>query len=254
MKKRIATVLAKDRKEVSNSKRARILTEIVTSVNADVFVFPGGWFSAGRKRAEAIYADIEQSLKPIAGYSYVCLGVDGRKQEPWAKDQTALAISKQGIVACARKFHSAPTEKSLVELADSYLEAEADLDRFFLLDERHCYLAVCYDSFGIRHQNIKNPNIDIVLTSIHGFFPVGQGNSGDTYFVRHGLAGASKQWNCPVFGSAIFFDREIPENWQSGVIWDKGDTPTQYWSYADNPLEPKEIHKGKNLLVKIYEV
>jgi len=254
IKSKVATVLAKEGKKVSNQKRINILTDIVTITNADVFVFPGGWFSAGRRKVETIYEDLESMITPLAKDSYICVGVDGRKKEPWAKDQNAIAISNKGIIAGSRKFHSAPTEKTLVELADSYLEQEQGLKRRFNLGGRDCYLAVCYDSFGIRHQNIQNPGVGIILNHIHGFFPIGQGNSGDTYFVRHGLAGASKQWDCPIFGSTIFFDREIPQNWQSGVVWNQGDESTMHWKYEDNPLQPSEVITGKDLLVKVYEV
>lgn len=45
----------------------------------------------------------------------------------------------------------------------------------------------------------------------------GYGPSGDVDFARKGFAGASQQWDCPVFGTAVFFDRAIPENWPTGV-------------------------------------
>jgi hypothetical protein len=56
--------------------------------------------------------------------------------------------------------------------------------------------------------------------------------------VRHGFAGASREWGCPVFGAAVFFDRRVPRNWPSGVYWTRGDVSTQVWGYDDNPLRP----------------
>jgi len=77
------------------------------------------------------------------------------------------------------------------------------------------------------------------LDLVHGFYPRGKGDSGDVYYVKHGFAGASKEWNCLVFGSAVFFNREIPERWPSGVYWNQGNKSTKKWRYRDNPIKPK---------------
>lgn len=66
------------------------------------------------------------------------------------------------------------------------------------------FLAVCYDSFGIKHQKLRKRGVDLVFDLIHGFYPKGEGGSGEVYFAKHGLAGAAKQWNCPVFGAVVF--------------------------------------------------
>lgn len=61
-------------------------------------------------------------------------------------------------------------------------------------------MAVCYDSFGIKKQQLKNPGIDAVLDLVHRFHPIGEESSGDVLFAKHGFAGASKHWRCPTFG------------------------------------------------------
>ncbi len=50
------------------------------------------------------------------------------------------------------------------------------------------------------------------------------------------MAGASKQWKCPVFSSAVFFDREVPERWPPAVMWNKENLSTQKWKYDYNPI------------------
>ncbi|WP_256242165.1 hypothetical protein [Bacillus sp. V3B] len=66
------------------------------------------------------------------------------------------------------------------------------------------YTAVCYDSFGIKHNHIQNSGVHGILNLVHQFWSKGQGNSGDVFFARHGFAGASKQWECPIFGATVF--------------------------------------------------
>jgi len=40
-----------------------------------------------------------------------------------------------------------------------------------------------------------------------------------------------------VFGAVVFFDREIPTNWPTGVFWKSNKESTKNWKYVDNPLE-----------------
>jgi len=79
--------------------------------------------------------------------------------------------------------------------------------------------------------------MDVILDLVHGFYPKGEGGSGDVYFAKHGFAGASKEWDCLVFGAAVFFNRKIPERWPSGVYWNQGGKNTQKWRYEDNPIK-----------------
>jgi hypothetical protein len=142
----------------------------------------------------------------------VSLGIDGKVGQ-YAKDQTGIAINKDGIEAIGRKFHPSPQEKGHVELAKDHLSKEENKSRVFDLNGRRYFLCVCYDSFGIKQKGIPNFGIDVILELVHGFYPKGEGSSGDVYFAKHGFAGASKQWGCPVFGAATFSNREIPERW-----------------------------------------
>ncbi|PXF60765.1 MAG: hypothetical protein C4B59_08050 [Candidatus Methanogaster sp.] len=103
------------------------------------------------------------------------------------------------------------------------------------------------------------------MNLVHSFYPVGEGSSGAPYFAKHGFAGASKQWDCPVFGAVVFFGRNILENWPTGVYWNQGSKSTVDWAYADNPVISKgefylKIKKDRSnanediALVKIYDL
>ena len=118
------------------------------------------------------------------------------------------------------------------------------------------FMCVCYDIYGIRHLNLPNPDVDVVLNLVHCFYPVGEGPAGTTFFTKHGFAGASKQWRCPVFGTAVFFNCDTYENWPTGVYWNRGDISTLNWRYAYNPLKSGdkfEINVKEGVaLVRIY--
>jgi len=236
--KNITTVMIQSDRKVSNKIRLNELSKIIDSVSSDIFVFPAGWFSAGRRKAKNLYDFVESEISQVANDSVICFGVDGRVRKPWPKDQTILAIDSNGIVACARKFYATSGEKSYLNIAKDYISKEQDFPRIFNIGEKNFYLAVCYDSFGIRQKNISKIGVNGIINCIHGFYPVGQGNSGDSYFARHGLAGASNFWKCPVFGSAIFFNRKISLNWPSGVLSKKKSCE---WSYKDNFLVPEKV-------------
>lgn len=253
----VATVLVQSVKTHTNDGRLEDILKVISSIDADLFVFPGGYFSAGKQEAHTIYGKIESEIKSKTN-GVVCVGVDGRVQQPWAKDQTSVAISKKGIIACARKFYPAPAEKGLVELADGPHVLEQDKPRTFVFDGKKHYLAVCYDSFGIRHEKLNKNGVNVVVNNIHEFWPIGKGNSGAVYFAKHGLAGASKQWSCPVFAGAAFINRRIPENWPSGVMWNQGNKSTALWKYTDNIIKPTKnydfaVNEGK-IRINLYEL
>lgn len=81
-------------------------------------------------------------------------------------------------------------------------------------------MAVCYDGFGIKKQNIKNPGVDVILDLVHRFPPIGEDISGDVLFAKHGFAGAAKHWGCPTLGAAVFYNSDIPSKWPTGVVWE----------------------------------
>ena len=68
--------------------------------------------------------------------------------------------------------------------------------------------------------------VEKILNLIHSFYPKGTSNSGDVPFVRKGFPGASKNWNCPVFGAVVFFEREIhwPEIVDSRAFFEQRET------------------------------
>ena len=254
----IATVILQSNGKYSNEERLKVLSQIVNLImrktNDDgVILFPGGWFSACKREARSLYGWVEDNAKNILNRSesniIICLGIDGRN----GKDQIAIAISKEGIKAIGRKFYPASQEKGCVELANDYLSKEENKSRIFDLNGRKYFLCACYDSFGIKHNELQNPNIDIILDLIHGFYP----KESEANFARHGLAGASNQWKCPVFAATVFF-KLIPKNWPSGIYWDKGKTYSSactYESISIRPINEMSLDISEGLaLVRIYNL
>jgi hypothetical protein len=239
----VATVVMQSDGSYTNYERLDALHKIVRAlardVAAGVLVFPGGWFSAGDRPASELYPWVGENVSKILAQLneeiLVCVGLDGRVEQH-ARDQIGLGISKNGIIAAARKFHPAPPEIGHVDLARDHLVAESGKPRILEFKGKTFFFCACYDSFGIKHKNIANPGVDVVVDLVHRFQPKGFGNSGDVYFAKHGFAGASKEWNCLVVGATAFFQREIPIAWPSAVYWNQGAKSTQEWSYADNPV------------------
>ena len=263
----VSTVLIQSDENYTNRERFKIMAQVIDRISKEtkgdgVLLFPGGWFSAGKRKARTIYKWVEKNVKDTIGKQkrnlIVCVGIDGRETDEWAKDQIGAAVSKKGIIALGRKFFATDREKKYIESAQDHLAKEEGYSRIFKLDGKKYFLCACYDSFGIKKKGIPNFGIDVVLDLVHGFYPKGEENSGDPYFAKHGVAGLSKHWGCPVFGAAVFFNRRIPERWPTGVIWNKGDKNTKKWRYNDNPMKPAaefewEIKEGE-ALVRIYEI
>ena len=262
----VATVILQSNGKYSNDERLKVLSQIVDLVTKEmdgdgVILFPGGWFNANKQEARNLNKWVERNVRDILSEKerniIVSLGIDGRVGQ-YAKDQIGIAISKKGIEAIGRKFHPAPQEKGHVELAKDHLSKEENKSRVFDLNGRKYFLCACYDSFGIKKKRIHNFGIDVILDLVHGFYPKGEDGSGDVYFAKHGFAGASKEWDCLVFGAAVFFNREISERWPSGVYWNQGGKSTQKWRYEDNPIKPQvefevSIKEGV-ALVRIYNI
>jgi hypothetical protein len=262
----VATVIIQSNNEYSNEERMNALFQIIDSVIREttgdgVILFPGGWFSANEKGPKVLYNWVEENVKnilmKIERNIIVCLGIDGRENE-YKKDQIGVAISKNGIIAIGRKFHPAPFEKGHVELAKDCFSKEDDKSRTFTLNGKKYFICACYDSFGIKQLKIPNFGINVILDLVHGFYPKDEGNSGAEYFAKNGFAGASKHWNCLVFGAAVFFRREIPKRWPSGVYWNQGNKSTREWKYNDNPIKESKsllqnIREGK-ALIRIFDV
>ena len=241
--------------DYSNGERMRALSEIVGSIAKEtsgdgVILFPGGWFCTDKEKPSTIYDWIEKQvggiLEATEAHVIACIGIDGSAKASCGKTQVGLAVDKAGIKAIGRKFHPAPQERGYVNLADDYLSEEDEKSRIFELNGVKYFMCVCYDIYGIRHGNLPNPGVDVVLNLVHCFYPVGKGPSGTSFFAKWGFAGASKQWSCPVFGTAVFFSCNIPENWPTGVHWNQGSKNTKKWRYADNP-----IRSGGDFCLKI---
>lgn len=223
-------------------------------------IFPGGWFFAGEKKPEDLFKPIVQAVsKILKGMEItVCFGIDGSlDSEGYSRDQAGIAVNKNGIIAAGRKFHPAPQEAGHVNLLSDYREGGYGYPRLFEFNGKNAFLGVCYDTFGIRQKALENPGADLVVELVHCFYPKGEGPSGEQYFARHGFAGASKQWRCPVYGTAVFYDRGMPERWPTGVLWNCGDLSTTLWKYEYNPVKWQDrfsIETGEgNLIVRVFE-
>jgi hypothetical protein len=225
-----------------------------------VILFPAGWFDTGAdkpwRQYELMKDKIMASLSNIDRNIVVCLGMDGRTMNNYAKDQIAIAISKDDVIALGRKYYPIRDEEE-IDLATSYRSKERNKFRWFELAGRKYYLCVCYDSFGISHDKMPNFGIDIILNLVHGFYPKGERMSGYFYFTRDGFIRASKQWDCPIFGAAVFFNREIPLNWPSGAYWNQV-KDIKHWKFTMNPIkalyEFREKIKEGLALVRIFNL
>ena len=268
------TLQSDDDKDYPHNERMRALSEIVDRISREthgdgVILFPGGWFCTGKDKPSTIYnwaeKRIRSVLREMEAHIFVCVGIDGSVGADLGNIQIGLAVDKDNIKAMGRKFHPAPQELGCVELAKNYLSEDDGKSRIFELNGVKYFMCVCYDIYGIRHKNLPNPCVDVVLNLVHCFYLPGKGPSGASYFARHGFAGASRKWGCPVFGTAVFFKRDILENWPTGVYWNQGNKNTVNWGYTDNPVMPKDyfylkIKKDRSnanediALVKIYDL
>jgi hypothetical protein len=252
----VATVTVEGNEEASNEQRTSLLARVLGRLgsDADIAVLPGGFYSTPR-RASTLYGYAAgQVRRAISGPTVVCLGIYGRGDV----DQLAVGLSRKGVVAVGRKFYPAEGEGSRIELASSHLELEEGHERLIRVKGRTAYLAVCYDGFGIKKEGLANPGVDLVLDLVYGFYRPGDGYSGNVYFARDGFAGASKQWQCPVFGTATFFNRPIPEAWPTGVRWNRGDESTQRWHYEYNAIGPTDTFREhgdhESALIRLFRI
>jgi len=239
----IATVSIESDEDINYKSRTSLLKSVLREINsrADIVLLPAGFFET-RKKATAVFSKVERTVRTSLNKiglkdTIVCVGVDGRD----GKDQVALAINSNGIIAAGRKFYPTQEEINYVDLATNYMSEEDGYSRVFRLGEKTFFLAICYDSFGIKKINTENPGVDAILNLVHGFYPVGQGGSGVGYFARYGFAGASKQWGCPIFGAAVFFNRQVPKRWPTGVFFDESIDDIKVWKYEHNLISQTEV-------------
>jgi hypothetical protein len=239
---KISTVIIQSNSIYQNKSRDILIEKTIKlcKKDIDVLIFPAGTYEYSTI-SKNILAEVEHKIKNmLIKYDQniiVCLGIDADR----GNSQIGIAISKDGIIAVGRKFFPTVEEKSKLIKAKSANEKEFGYQRTFDVKKKKFFLAVCYDVFGIKKNKLKNDNVYAVIDFIHGFNPFGKEGSGEVYFVKHGLVGAAKEWSCPAFGAVVFFNREIPPNWPSGVIWNKGNVSTQKWKYSDNPLNVQNV-------------
>jgi hypothetical protein len=219
-----------------NSVRFSFMEDVVRENHtADIILFPAGYIYFDHQRTTQINKlcnHISTFLKSIECRATVCIGIDCDD----GNDQLAVAVSKEGTQAIGRKFHPTADEDGYIREAKTYNELEMGYPRVFNVKNKSVYLAICYDGFGIRHCNLPDMGIDVVLVLAHQFWKRGEGPSGDVDFARKGFAGASQHWNCPVFGTAVFFCRDIPENWPTGVLWTDRSKSVRHFKYHENQL------------------
>ena len=239
--------------QYDNQMRLVILKSVISHLVSDhsndtIVVFPAGMFFTNSNPPSSIYPQLEmaisQYLANLNEHVIVCFGIDGSVDlDGYARDQIAVAVDRTGIIALGKKFYPAKAERGHVNLAKNFNITENEKSRIFSLGKSSFYLGMCYDGFGIKNQNIENPGVSGFIELAHCFYPKGQGPSGESYFARHGFAGTAREWNCPVYGTAVFFRREVPKHWPTGVIWNQGSISTKAWNYSLNPLKPVNVEK-----------
>lgn len=207
-----------------------------------VAVLPGGWVCSDPGQHHSVRDLVRPVVRLLRQNPQLVLvmGVDGPDGRKRRVHQRAAAISSAGVLAIGRKVFPVSDEAEYLRAADAWDAVEEGLPRVFDFDGRRFFLAVCYDVFGIKKQRPVNPGADAILNTVHGFSPKGESGSGETLFTRHGFAGASLTWGVPVFASAVFSNRRIPEDWPSGVRWKGRRTSTMKWSYGKNGIEPED--------------
>ena len=244
----------------TNKQRFQLIDQLLPLISKEqykpcVVLLPGGYLGSGIDRHEdlanilgILQNQVSAKIRDACTNTCVCLGVDGGD----GRDQLAVAVTRDGIQAIGRKFHPAPGDDNLKRALD-YIYPEAGYQRILSFGEKRWYLSVCYDIFGISQLKLKNPGVEIILNMAHQFWPHNSPvpAKGDNYFARLGFAGASKQWDCPVFGTAVFFGKLIPEQWPTGVLWKSGAKLPRQCRYKDNQLWPQEKFNITSEIAKV---
>lgn len=245
----VATAIVESTGNRGNEARMELLSAVTKQVENrmdcdGVILFPAGYFNSGPWETNTILKWVEEEIRRKLAETekniVICVGIDGCMQTQMPKDQLAVAVSKEGIKALGRKFYPTKGERGKIYLASDHLSKEQQYSRIFSLNTRRYYIAVCYDVFGIKKLQLKKPEVNAILNCVHGFYPQKQGPSGVSLFTRHGFSGASKQWGCPVFATAVFFSRGVPKDWPTGVYWNQGNKSTKEWGYSDNQIKKSE--------------
>ncbi|WP_147333150.1 hypothetical protein [Archangium gephyra] len=217
-----------------------VMAEIVGNRPALV-IFQAGWFDSKSHPAIKALHQYELELRRMLGETgldrlVIAFGVDGRN----GRDQLAAVLSSSGFKVVARKFHPTEDEMSPEEpllLAEHWEAGESGYSRIAEILGHKIFIAVCYDTFGIPQLQLPRPDVDAVVCHLHLFGPRKSNYvSGDSYFARLGLAGASRQWSVPVFAAAQFLHRPIPARWPSGVLCQTDTGHARRLTYEDISL------------------
>lgn len=106
----------------SNEGRMAALLHILSEVGKEakgdgILLFPAGWFNTKDARAESIEAwvegEVSSALSMLALEIVVVLGIDGYQDSCGNdRDQIALAIGRNGLLAVARKFFQTKDDES----------------------------------------------------------------------------------------------------------------------------------------------
>ena len=154
----IATVLIESKGsfgKTDNDMRKKEIVEILNEIEKrtegdGVILFPGGYLNSGKK-AEIIFESTSKYLKKrvekLNRNIIICIGIDGCLgrgfPQDFPKDQMAIAVSKEGIIAIGRKFHPTSEEEKQIQAADSYQSLEywkyRNFSRIFPLNGRRFF-------------------------------------------------------------------------------------------------------------------
>lgn len=245
----IVTAIIESNDFYDNSSRFKIIEEALKMTNnGDILLFPAGFIeynNFSQFSSKKISSEISSILKKNNLNALVCFGVDTDEKE----NQLGIAVDQNGIVSLARKFYPTDDEFGIINSAESVTEKEEGFSRTFNWNGKNYFLAVCYDTFGISKQKLKNPDVKAILNLIHGFTPKGSEGSGEVYFAKYGIARSSKDWNCPTYASCVFFERKLPEKFPTGVLLENSNISMNTWKYDNNKI----IAERQNILQTKYE-
>ena len=197
---RIATVSVASDGNYDNQSRLALMHKVVRKAAgiADVLIFPAGYYTTKGRPSTRHESFAEQTREMITAAKreiIVCFGIDGRATKDQVKDQIAVAIGSNGLIATARKFQPTADEDGFIDVASDPFIGEGQHSRIFEIGGKRVYLAVCCDSYGIRQQSLENPDIDMIFNLVHKFNPRPEPCSSTQYFAMYGFAGSSRESN-----------------------------------------------------------
>lgn len=239
----------------TNDYRLKLLNTILqtlaeSSSSSDILIFPAGFLKFQDEQEKSCLIRKAQEL--IKTDVLICFGLDSRDN----KHQLGIVLSKNRIVAMGRKFF--PTDddnKNGIIKAIHYLAEEDGHHRIFELKKKRIYMAVCNDIKGITAlKEEPKPKVNLVIDLIHGFNKKGKGSS-PSYFAR-AMANSSQKWQCFVIGSAVFFNRDIPNNWPAGIRVKHNQKDMRKWNYENNLLKaiPNEFSTLEGIESRSYKI